>query len=282
MHATANRHIHNVLAHILPELLNKHARVHMLCIGDSVKDTVDYLDWLFYQNSDDTCLVAKLASMVFLEPNHQPEVIQSPKFRDFLLNNGIAYVNSETAPVGRLVASPGDVEELKKHADTSSDKGWIKISYADPDDSDPDDPDPDFSSDEEDGADDDRRDSKLEPDDDNIETTEVEPDDNTQSEIQQVSMRTYSAGNLNNKTELMMPNIMNRVLGFFWKHMTTREDFEKQEDEEKEVAQKQEPSPEAFAPYDTVDREEDDGVGDIEWARQLMLALAGLKAGEHL
>lgn len=74
-----------------------------------------------------------------------------------------------------------------------------------------------------------------------------------------------------------MANIMNRVLGFFWKHMTTREEFKRQEDEEKEITQGRKLSSKAFAPYDTVDREEDDGVGDAEWAQKLVLSLAGLK-----
>ncbi|KAK4495513.1 hypothetical protein PRZ48_013845 [Zasmidium cellare] len=194
MHTTAKEHIRTVLGHILPKLLDDKARVHMLCVGESVKDTIDYLDELFTTNPDDEGLTAKLQSIVLIAPNHNHEEIQSSKLKYLLRKRGIAFVESETKPIGTLVAVPTDSKKKISVGDGS----WIKVRQ--PSDSDTDSTIFD---------DDDRRDSTLDSDD----------------PPPQTSTYTYSAGNLDHVTELIVPECLNHILGYIARHMSTGEDI---------------------------------------------------------
>lgn len=263
VHTAATEHIKTVLAHVLPKHLNKKARVHILCVGESAKDTVDYLDELFTKDPDDKGLAAKLQSIVLIEPSHMHEDLQSAKFKYLLRKRGIAFVESETVPVGGLVATPEKTEEKKM-----GDSTWVKVDNN--------------TSDSNDEANiQDRNDSVL------AKTIVLDPDnDNDDTPPAPVSTHTYSAGDLDHTTELIVPEILNLALGYISRHMSTREDFFNDADGKvDEVIDKlsadfdktQRLYPDIMNPIIQAARDEYEEEGKEDWAMSLMLDMESLQ-----
>lgn len=180
-HATSNDHIKNILKHVLPSLLGSNAKIHMVVMGDSVKATLDYLDYVFCHNPNDKNLVVKMSSIALIQPNHNHADIQSTQLCDFLQTRGRAWVDSEQ-PAGDLVRVPEGMKSPPIRAE---------------------------------------RMTVLVDDYDNIvDKKEVKADDEEDfEEVQlEVSCPTYSAGNLNGITELIFPTVIDDVLQFFWQY----------------------------------------------------------------
>ncbi|KAF2162997.1 hypothetical protein M409DRAFT_26445 [Zasmidium cellare ATCC 36951] len=262
MHTTATEHIKTVLAHVLPKHLNKKARVHILCVGESAKDTIDYLDDLFTKNPDDKDLAAKLQSIVLIEPIHKHEELQSAKFKYFLRKRGIAFVESETVPVSGLVATPDKTEE-RKMGDS-----WVKV-------------DNNASDSNNEAAIQDRIDSIV------AKTTDLDPADDNDAPPAPVSTHTYSASDLDHTTELIVPEILNRALGYISRHMSSREDFLNNDADGKvdEVIDKlsedfdktQRLYPDIMNPIIQAARDEYEEEGKEDWAMSLMLDMESLQ-----
>lgn len=109
-HTTPYEHVDTMFEHVIPQLVGNAKRFWIIGIADGAEHFINYMDSKLAE--DHTAKIGGLVTaMVFMEPTHQPNKLQSPGFKTFLHSYGKCWIKS-SKPKGTWINVPGGMNPI--------------------------------------------------------------------------------------------------------------------------------------------------------------------------
>lgn len=119
-HTTAEEHIATVFNKVIPQLVNRGARISVIGITDGSEGFVKWLDDAFKTDDEET-VAYQIKAMAFMEPTHNPKTICSDITKDMLKYDARSYIKSPS-PLGKWINGPDAMKDIRSEDEIEQDR----------------------------------------------------------------------------------------------------------------------------------------------------------------
>lgn len=118
-HTTADEHIATVFDNVLPQLVNRAARVHVVAITDGAER---FIKWFDRALEEDDSIAHQIDGMAFTEPTHNPAAFaEDSPVHDELKWRARSYIKS-TRPLGTFINAPDAMKDIRTEEEKEEDR----------------------------------------------------------------------------------------------------------------------------------------------------------------